>query len=282
MKKHNPNEIRTNLFQTIALLLFVVIPISTIVPAFWVIFFIFIICLIAYLKISKKQSRKVRKEYGFLGDHEDYIRSILLLAAYITKADKKVNWEEYEFIKRKLNKDFIPEVANRYFENYKRYIKKDINIKQICLDIHRSSTMSTKIYLIHFLVELIAADGELRAGEEHKIYSVARHLRVPARGVKSALAMHRFKWTYHQEQKRQKKKAKRVNSQTKLNAAYAILGLNKTASDSKIKKAYRKLAKTHHPDRVIHLAPELQEKAKEKFQLIADAYALIKAKRGIA
>lgn len=281
MKKQSTQNDAIELRLTAAITVFVLLPLSFIFYQVWILTVIGFLILLFFI-YSKSLQRNVRRNYGFLGDHENYIRSILLLAAFITKADKKVNWEEYEFIKRKLNNDFIPEVADRYFENYRRYIKQDINIKQVCLDIHRSTTMSTKIYLIHFLVELIAADGELRAGEEHKIYAVARHLRVPARGVKSALAMHRFKWTYHQEQKRQKKKAKRVNSQTRLNTAYAILGLNKTASEAQIKKAYRKLAKTHHPDRVIHLAPELQEKAKEKFQLIADAYALIKAKRGIS
>lgn len=53
---------------------------------------------------------------------------------------------------------------------------------------------------------------------------------------------------------------------------YEILGLKKEASESDIKKAYRKLALTHHPDRV---APEKKKEAEEKFKEISEAYAVL-------
>ena len=60
-----------------------------------------------------------------------------------------------------------------------------------------------------------------------------------------------------------------------------ILGLTANASDKEIKKAYRKLAKLHHPDKVAHLGGMHQNTAKEKFQIIVDAYDLIKEKRDV-
>ena len=53
---------------------------------------------------------------------------------------------------------------------------------------------------------------------------------------------------------------------------YEILGLKKDASDADIKKAYRKLALAHHPDRV---APEKKKEAEEKFKEISEAYAVL-------
>lgn len=54
---------------------------------------------------------------------------------------------------------------------------------------------------------------------------------------------------------------------------YEILGVSKTASDDEIKKAYRNLAKKHHPD----LNPNNKE-AEQKFKKISVAYSLIGTK----
>ena len=51
---------------------------------------------------------------------------------------------------------------------------------------------------------------------------------------------------------------------------YKILGVEKTASDAEIKKAYRKLALEHHPDRNAG-----DKKAEEKFKKISEAYAAL-------
>ena len=54
---------------------------------------------------------------------------------------------------------------------------------------------------------------------------------------------------------------------------YKILGVNKTASDSEIKKAYRKLAMKYHPD---HTKGDKSDE--EKFKKISEAYAVLSDK----
>ena len=55
-----------------------------------------------------------------------------------------------------------------------------------------------------------------------------------------------------------------------MNDPYEILGVARTATDDEIRAAYRKLAKTHHPD----LNPGKRE-AEEKFKAVSGAYALL-------
>ena len=52
---------------------------------------------------------------------------------------------------------------------------------------------------------------------------------------------------------------------------YKILGLNKGASDSEIKKAYRKLSVKWHPDK----NPNNKEEATRQFQEISEAYSIL-------
>jgi DnaJ like chaperone protein len=61
---------------------------------------------------------------------------------------------------------------------------------------------------------------------------------------------------------------------------YKILGVTKDATDQEIKKAYRKLAIQHHPDKVAQMGEEFQKGAKEKFQQVQDAYEAVKKERG--
>ncbi len=53
---------------------------------------------------------------------------------------------------------------------------------------------------------------------------------------------------------------------------YKILGLDMKASQHEIKKAYRQLANTYHPDKVSHLGDEFRALAEKRFKEIQQAY----------
>lgn len=67
----------------------------------------------------------------------------------------------------------------------------------------------------------------------------------------------------------------------KLKDAYKVLGVEESASDAELKKAYRRLMSQHHPDKLVAkgLPEEMMRIAKEKTQEIQAAYDLIKQQR---
>lgn len=57
---------------------------------------------------------------------------------------------------------------------------------------------------------------------------------------------------------------------------YEVLGVNRGTSKDEIKKAYYRLLKQYHPDRVYDLGKEFQKMAEEKTQTINRAYEMLK------
>ena len=84
-----------------------------------------------------------------------------------------------------------------------------------------------------------------------------------------------------QQQQEQEEQKKSSTLGYKLTQAYNELGLLTTASESEIKKAYRKLVKKYHPD---HLPPEATDQERkisaDQFRLVKEAYDLIRLERG--
>lgn len=53
---------------------------------------------------------------------------------------------------------------------------------------------------------------------------------------------------------------------------YTVLGVERGAPPEVIKKAYRALAGTYHPDKFAHLGEDFQKTAEERFKEIQEAY----------
>jgi DnaJ-domain-containing protein 1 len=67
-----------------------------------------------------------------------------------------------------------------------------------------------------------------------------------------------------------------LERESSLATALKTLGLVEAAGAEEISAAYRKLAQTHHPDKVTKLKPELREYSEQRMKEINAAYALLR------
>lgn len=190
----------------------------------------------------------------------DFEVSLLILSAIVIKADGNQNERELDFVRQQFVGIYGKERANHAFRLFKAIkSQRSISTRQVCLQIRHMMDHPSRLQLLHFLFGIAQADGIVVEKEVQSIHTIANYLGI------SAIDYERIRSMFYNDRKH----------------AYQILGLDKNATNDEIKKAYRKLVKKYHPDRVAHLGEEHQKGAEEKFKEVQKAYEQIQKERNI-
>ena len=202
------------------------------------------------------------------GDRNSFLLSMLVMAAYVIKADGRVMHSEMEFVRKFLNQNFGAvaeqqgnDVLLKLFDEEKRQGKAAFRrtIRQSCEEAARFLDYSGRLQLLNFLVMIAQADGRVDSSEIAALKELAQWMQMQASEVDSMLHL-------------------RGDS---LEDAYKVLGVSPDATDDELKKAYRRLALEHHPDRVAKLGDDVRLAAEKKFQEINAAKERIWKARGL-
>jgi len=190
----------------------------------------------------------------------DFEVSLLVLAAVVIKSDGNVKKSELEFVRMNFMKMYGTSRANKAFKLFNGIMQKEnIPTRKVCVQIREHMTHAARLQLVHFLFGISKADGMVSQIEIDTIKRISVYLYISNRDFESIKAMFYKKTAYD---------------------PYKILEITTTATEVEVKKAYRTLAKKHHPDKLRHLGEEHIKGAEEKFQAIQKAYEIIKNERG--
>lgn len=118
---------------------------------------------------------------------------------------------------------------------------------------------SSRLQLLHYLFGIASADGVYHPDEVAVIERISGYMGISSSDYLSVKAMFVKNPSW----------------------AYDVLEITKEATNDEVKKAYRDMAKVHHPDKVGHLGDDIRKSATEKFQKINAAYEEIKKQRGM-
>jgi len=186
--------------------------------------------------------------------------SLLVLSAAVMKADGKVLKSELDYVKKFFTQQFGTQNTASQMKVLQELLKKDIPVRQICEQIRYNMEHPLRLQLLHYLYGISKADGHVDKTEVEIIEQIAYYLGISGKDMASIKAM------FYKETA----------------SAYKILEIEKGATDSEVKKAYRRMAVKHHPDKVSHLGDEFRKAAKEKFLMVQEAYENIKKERGMS
>jgi len=189
----------------------------------------------------------------------DFELNLLSLASMVIKADGKVNQVELDYVRKYFVANYGKERANATFRTFNEVIKnREVNTARVSLYISQHTRYESRLQIIHFLFGIANSDGHISESESQKINEISGFFRVQYKDFESIKAMF-FKQAGN---------------------AYKILEIDKTITDSEVKKAYRTMAKKYHPDKLQHLPDHLQKGAEEKFRSVQEAYEQIQKERG--
>ena len=192
-------------------------------------------------------------------NQNDFAMALLVLSGAVMKADGKIVKSELEYVKHFLKQQFPPEFAQQQIRSFKDVLQKDFNIQSVCNDINGVMSMQQRGMLVQYLFGIANADGHIDAKEVDVISRISSYL-----GLSSA-DFEQLKGMFYRD----------------TDSDYKSLGIEKSATNDEVKKAYRKMAVKHHPDKYSQMGDEHQKAAKEKFQKIQEAYEAIKKERGL-
>ncbi len=202
------------------------------------------------------------------GNRNSFLMSMLVLASYIIRADGRIMHSEMELVRQWLRVNFGEiavqqgdQILKRLFEASKQQGKVQYrkNIQDACLQMSMNMDYSQRLQLLNFLVMIAQADGFVDDSEASALKEIAVWLQMPEDEIDSLLNLEK----------------------DDLESAYKVLGLTPDATDDDLRRAYRRLALEHHPDRVASLGEDIRQAAEKKFQEINAAKERIWKARGL-
>ena len=202
------------------------------------------------------------------GERNSFLVSMLVLSAYIIKADGKVMHSEMELVRNMLRQNFGNAAAQEGDQFLRRLFEEQKNmgdaafrerIRQCCQQVAMHVDYSGRLQLLNFLVLIAQADGYVDPSEVTALKEIAQWMQMSPQEVDAMLHL----------------------QGESIDDAYQVLGVSPDATDDELKKAYRRLALEHHPDRVATLGEDVRRAAEKKFQEINAAKERIWKARGL-
>ena len=189
----------------------------------------------------------------------DFELNLLSLASLVIKADGTVNQSELDYVRQYFVQAYGKERANATFRTFNEVIKKrGISEARIGDAFRKRMRYESRLQVLHFLFSIANADGHVSDSEVQMITRISGYLGLQIRDFESIKAMF-FK---------------------NPDSAYKILEIERNASNSDIKKAYREMVKKYHPDKLQHMDEAYQKGAEEKFRKVQEAYEQLQKERG--
>ncbi len=217
-----------------------------------------------------------RGPYRNTGTQQDINVALMVLIAAVMKVDGQVKRSELDFVKRFLLTNYGEARGKEMLKVLQHMVERDIPIDEVCQQIKVNTDYNTRYHMLDFLFGIGGADGEFHQSELNMLRLIAQYLGISQSDYTSIYERH-VGSSYSGGRSGGSSRGSAGGSYSK--DPYKVLGVESTATDDEVKRAYRKMAMKYHPDRVAGMSEEMQRNAAEQMKEINRAYEIIKETR---
>ncbi len=202
----------------------------------------------------------------------------------MAKADGRVTREEIQLASSVMEQmQLLPEQKQAARELFNEGKQPDFPFHEVLQQFRRECHRRSNLIQMFLEIQIMTAiaDGVLHHAEEERLILIAGELGFSRFALNALIGRIQAEQRFHQ--KHQQAGGKAQPDPAELHDAYEVLGIDETASDAEVKKAYRRLINQHHPDKLVSkgLPEEMMQIAKQKSQEITTAYNTIKKARSL-
>ena len=223
-------------------------------------------------------------KHGFGGDgaarlSEDYIRALFMCMGHLTKIDGRVSENEIRAARLVMHQlDLTPAQVRRAIHWFDEGKRPEFPLAQVLRELRRAHARrgDSRLLFVRLLLEVALAKNQLTSKERRKIWTICTELDVGRVELAQLEAMIRA-------QKGFKRSPAGSRDNERIESAYRALGVDASATNDDIKKAYRRLMNRNHPDKIAASNPgdAAIAEAERRTREIRGAYEMLKARRSI-
>ena len=214
----------------------------------------------------------------------EVIEPLFALAGSVAKANGRVSEAEIGATERLMQRMGLDlDQRQRAISSFNRGKQEqfDLDAAAVALRDWNARRGDQRLIALEVLAEIGAADGALAAAAEARLARIARILQVPGAALEWVLRRYRGAGAGHGPGPRSG--PGRPPARPTGPDPYVVLGIDATATDGEIRRAYRRQIAKHHPDKLQSrgASPEMIRVAEERAREINAAYEQLRSLRGI-